>query len=174
MLAINARNDYIYFKDIKPDFLPQLLNWYNRVSEFKFATGIDAPITIETLTEKYVEAAICSNEFFTSIHLCKDNTLIGILKGSIGYNEKKAVWISSIIIDTEFQNKGFGTKTILLLFDFFTVNFGINSAYLAVIEKNIQGMAFWTKLLFKKVRRYNGHFMMEYNNQNVSIMYRRL
>ena len=46
MLSLNIQGDSVYFRDIKLEHLPQILNWYNKIDDFKFATGIDQPMTI--------------------------------------------------------------------------------------------------------------------------------
>lgn len=174
MFSLNIQNDDLYFRDIKPEHLPLILNWYNRVDDFRYATGIDIPISLGTLTQKYAEVAICKNEFFVGIYSIKEDKMIGILKGRLRYNDKDAVWISSIVIDSVFQQKGYGKSAIKLLLDYLKINYKIRCAYLAVIEVNMQGRKFWIKQNFRELRKIDNHLKLHDKNQNVIIMYKRL
>lgn len=174
MLPLNIQNERVYFRDIRLEHLPQILDWYNKVDDFKFATGIDKTITIDLLTKKYAEVAICSEEFFTGVFLKKEEKMIGILKGRLDHENKNVVWISSIVIDTNYQNKGYGKSVIELLLSHFKRNNGIENAYLSVIEENIQGRGFWTSQNFQEVRRIENHIKLQERQQNIIIMYKKI
>ena len=172
MFSLNVRDDVVCFEDIKLEHLPLILKWYNKVDDFKFATGIDHPIPLEKLTQKYAEVAICSNEFFVGIYTVKERIMIGILKGRLENKGKHNVWISSIVIDPEYQNRGYGSASINLLLSSLKSGSMVKSAYLAVIEENTQGRAFWTKHNFVEARRIENHLKLQDKQQNVIIMYR--
>lgn len=174
MYALNIHNDVIYFKDIKLEHLPNILQWYNKVNDYKFATGIDAPITLEILTKKYAEVAICSNEFFVGIYTKNEGKMIGILKGSLKYKNRDAIWINSIVIDTLFQKKGYGSEALNLLTNYLKTNNKIKSIYLAVIESNLQGRAFWNKHDFRELRRIENHMKLQNEQHNIIIMYKKV
>lgn len=164
------QSDVVYFEDIKLENLPRILKWYNKVDDFRFATGIDHPISLEELTQKYAEVAICSNEFFVGIYGQKEKKMIGILKGRIEYENKHSVWISSIVIDPKYQNRGLGSAAINILLSYLKMNNSITNAYLAVIEDNVQGKAFWLKHGFKELRKIENHLKLMDRQQNVIIM----
>lgn len=170
MFHLNICNDSVFFEDIKLEHLPLILKWYNKVEDFKFATGIDCPITIEALTKKYAEVAICSNEFFVGIYIKNEKRIIGILKGRLEYENKHSVWISSIVIDPRHQNKGYGSSAIDLLLTYLKSNNKVNTVYLAVIEENIQGRLFWKKHGFNELRRIENHLKLQNRAQNVIIL----
>lgn len=172
MYSLNIQNEMIYFKDIKIKHLPYILQWYNKVEDFKFATGIDTPMTLEMLTQKYAEVAICSNEFFVGIFNKNENKMIGILKGRLHYNEKDAVWISSLAIDSKYQRKGFGSSALNLLLDYLKQKNMVRCAYLAVIEENMQGRRFWAKHGFQVLRKMENHIRLQDKQQNAIIMYK--
>ena len=174
MFPLNMQNDLLRFMDIKLEHLPRILKWYNKVDEFKYATGIDTEITLQELHKKYAEVAICSNEFFTGIYTCHGNELIGILKGRVRYENRDAVWISSIVIDTEFQGAGYGTAALELLLGYLKKYYKIKTAYLAVVEENTQGRAFWDKMDFKEIRVIENHFKLNDRHQDVIILGRQL
>ncbi len=174
MFPLNFNNDRIYFKDIKIEHLPQILKWYNKTEEFKYATGIDTEITIDDLTRKYAETAICSKEFFAGIYNSEDNMMIGIIKGNVKYEDSDAVWISSIVIDTSFQDCGYGTSAVNLLLNYLGTKHGTKTAYLAVVEENLQGRTFWKRLGFTEMRVMQGRYKLNDRRQNVIIMTRQL
>lgn len=174
MFSLNIQNDKVSLKDIRPVHLPSILRWYNQVDDFKFATGIDKPITFEAFRHKYAEVAICSNEFFAGIYRKKDDMLIGILKGSVQSRKDAAIWISSIVIDPGFQNRGYGSSSIGLLLEFFKSCQGIRTVYLAVIEDNRQGIRFWVKHDFTRLRIIKNHFKLQDRACNVIIMQKKI
>jgi ribosomal protein S18 acetylase RimI-like enzyme len=173
MFPLNMSCDFIYFKDIKLEHLPYILKWYNKVDDFKFATGIDTPITLEVLTQKYAEVAICGDEFFTGIYN-KEEKMIGILKGRLKYKNRDAVWISSIVIDTEYQHRGYGRVVINLLLNYLKEKNKVRGVYLAVVEENLQGRTFWLKQSFKELRRIENHLKLQDKQRNVIIMYKQI
>lgn len=172
MLKLNLQNSEIFIKDIKYEQLPMLLEWYNNVDEFKFATGVDKPIPLEELTLRYAEAAISSCEFFSAIYLRNQGKMIGILKGRIKFKNKLAVWINSIVIDPNYQNKGFGTSSIELLLRYLKSELSVNGAFLSVIADNIKGRNFWDKLGFNEARKMSNHAHLEGKSQDVIILYK--
>ncbi|MCX7710447.1 MAG: GNAT family N-acetyltransferase [Clostridia bacterium] len=170
MFSLNICNDTVFFEDIKIEHLPLILKWYNKVDDFRFATGIDNPISLDVLTRKYAEVAICSNEFFVGVYLCKEKKMIGILKGRFEYENKQSAWISSIVIDPQHQKKGYGSAAVSLLISFLKEKSNIRNVYLAVIEENIQGRSFWNKHHFIELRRIENHLKLQNRQQNVLIM----
>jgi ribosomal protein S18 acetylase RimI-like enzyme len=170
MLSLNIQNDIVYFKDIKPEHLPKILDWYNKVDDFKFATGIDKAITLDALIRKYAEVAICSEEFFAGIFLKEEEKMIGIIKGRLDHENKNSVWISSIVIDPAYQNKGYGKSAVNLLLRKLEQSCKIESAFLSVIEENTQGRRFWASQNFKEMRRIENHIKLQDKQQNIIIM----
>jgi RimJ/RimL family protein N-acetyltransferase len=174
MFNLNIHNDYLFFRDIKVDQLSQILDWYNKVEDFKFATGIDTPITLDILMRKYAEVAICKDEFFVGIYIIEQPRMIGILKGRLKYKSKDTVWISSIVIEPASQNKGFGSMAIHLLLEHLKMKHHVKSVYLAVIEENIPGRSFWFKNNFLALRKIENHLKLQERHQNVIIMHKEI
>ncbi len=172
MYSLNIQNETVYFRDIKIEHLPHILHWYNKVDDFKFATGIDEPMTLDCLKRKYAEVSISSNEFFVGIYARAEGKMVGILKGRLSYRERDSAWISSIAIDLVYQNKGFGSSSIQLLLDHLKFKCQIRDIYLAVIEENIRGVSFWNKHNFKAMRKIDNHIKLQNRFQNAIIMHR--
>lgn len=175
MFSLNFTvNDKLYFKDIKIADLSRILSWYNGIEDSKYATGICTPMSLEALTQKYAEVAICGSEFFSGIYLKSDDTMIGILKGSIRYRSRDAVWISSIVIDPCFRKRGYGTMAVEMLLNCLEKCIGIKSAYIAVFEDNMEGRNFWFRQNFQVLRRSKSQLAFQGETHNILIMYRRL
>ncbi|MDP4091838.1 MAG: GNAT family N-acetyltransferase [Bacillota bacterium] len=174
MFPLNIQNEVLRFRDIKRDDLPLILKWYNKIEEYKYATGIDSEISLQEMTRKYAEVAINSHEFFVGIYTAANDCMVGILKGSVGYKSSDAIWISSIVIDTNFQNIGYGSRAVNLLINHLNINHKYKSIYISVVEENVQGRAFWNKLDFKEMRVMENHLKLNDKPQNVIIMYKQL
>ncbi|RCX16637.1 acetyltransferase (GNAT) family protein [Anaerobacterium chartisolvens] len=172
MYSLNIENSIVYFKDINIRDLKEILKWYNNVEEFKFATGIDTPMTLQALVGKYAEVAVCGNEFFVGIFSKEHDRMIGIMKGRVQYKDRPAVWISSIVIDRRFQRRGYGSIALELLLKHLKEEKNIRRAYLAVIEENLSGITFWEKQKFKPLRKIENHIRLNNKSHNAVVMYK--
>lgn len=172
MYSLNIENDIIEFRDIRREHLPVILDWYNRVDDSKYATGIDQPLTLGTLSQKYTEAAICSKEFFIGISIRRQRKFIGVLKGRVQYRGSGSLWISSITIDPEYRNMGYGSQAVQLLLSNLKVSSDLKEVYLAVFEENLKGRRFWKKQEFSELHRIDNHITLENRQQNVILMHR--
>jgi ribosomal protein S18 acetylase RimI-like enzyme len=171
MYSIETGNETLYFKDIKPDSLCDVLDWCNRTNDMKYAAGMDMPITMKCLSNKYKEVYVCGSEFFCGIYQKESGRLIGLIKGSLHNSNKDTVWIKSIVIEPSLRNRGYGKMTVSLLMEHLNKRAGTVNAFLSVLEENMAGRAFWRSLGFKYVRRINGFMKMNEELKNVFIMY---
>ncbi len=172
MFSISVRDNTIFLSDIRKDNLEYILPWYNKIEDFIYATGLDVPIAIEDLLKKYEKILKCNDEFFVGIYINQDE-MIGILQGKLHYQSRKAVWITTIVIARAFQRKGYGRNAIELLLSHLKHSEQIKSAYLAVIEENIKGRLFWTRLKFQSLKRIEKHIKLLDKHRSVFIMYKR-
>ena len=83
MYQLNAEKEEICFKDIQRENLPEILRWYNDTPEFEFATGVDAPISLDKLSESFEKVASSGNDFFAGIYIAENAEMIGFLKGML-------------------------------------------------------------------------------------------
>ena len=174
MYSLNARNETVYFDDICSGELPQVLKWYNLVEEFKYATGNDREITIDILLQKYREAMDSPVDFLAGIHLNRDGRMIGAMRGRIQYSEKNTGWLNFIVIDPEYQGRGYGSASVNLLINHLGTACGLKGIYLAVAEDNLRGMAFWAGNNFSGVRRMENRLSLSGRRCAAIIMYRRI
>lgn len=174
MYRLDAFNNIIAVRDIKACDLPRILGWYNMVDEFKYATGLDRPITFEGLAERYRKILASPDEFFAGIYLSAGSEIIGMIKGKLKEPGMDAVWISSIAIDPAYRNRGFGKAAINLMLGSLRSEINVSNAYLAVAEENLPGIAFWKSVNFREINRINNHASLSGKKRNVIIMYRKI
>lgn len=170
MLILDIDDAVLEFNNVSGNDLPGLLNLYNNVDDYKFATGLDKPLTLKELYHKYAETLVCKDEFFIGIELKKDSDLIGIIKGGVNNKVKNALWINSVIIDKKHQNKGYGKRAISKLIDYFKYNYRIDKTFISVVEENKNAKEFWSKLGFVELRKMDNHIMLDNIKQDVVIM----
>lgn len=174
MYPLNIDGDKIYIRDLEISDLPHLMKWYNNVSNFSFATGIYDPITLREMINRYFIIRTSPRFFFAGIYMRTSSEMIGILKGQLKSGAEELAWINSIIIDPNFQGKGYGRKTVNLLVEHMKEYSRVKKLYLSVAEENIKGMIFWEKQSFKAVKKINRGGGSKGKCENIVIMYREI
>ena len=81
MYQLNAGRGGICFKDIQREDLPEILRWYNDIPEFEFATGVDAPISLDKLADSFEDEINGSIEKFTMMAEPISILLVGTIVG---------------------------------------------------------------------------------------------
>jgi len=169
MVSLKVGNERVSFKNIIKDDLPEVLHWYNKLDEYMFATGIDRYLTLDEMNEKYNETAVSSYDFFVWI-INEHNQKIGILKGSMKYQEKDSLWINSILIDSEYRRRGYGRIVIELITEYTREKFGIAKAFVSVVEDNKEAISFWHNLEFRPIKKLEKHLIIGGISRNIIIM----
>ncbi len=170
MLSINVDYDGIILKDVKRRDLDGILKWYKKIKDYQYATGLNEPMDIEELIEKYLEVVYSSKEFFVGIHLKDSSKMIGLVKGCIKKEDVNAMWIYSLIVDTNYRRGGYGTTSLKILEYYFEENYNVQKIYISVIKENIEGINFWEKNGFKFMRRMSNHITMNGKQQDIILM----
>ena len=169
MLDISYKNRSLSFENIKKKDMPLLLEWYNKIGDYVYATGIDKPMTLEEILEKYIEAEIGTCEFFAWI-INSYEEKVGIIKGSIKYQENDSIWINSLLIDAKYRRKGYGREAVTVLFSTLSKSFNLQKLYVSVIEDNKIGITFWNNIGFQTVKRLSKHIQLAGTLRNTIIM----
>jgi len=169
MVSLNFKNERVSFLNIVNDDLEQLLDWYNKLDQFMFATGVDRYLTLDEMQKKINEAAVSGYDFFVWI-INEQGYKIGILKGSMKYQEKDSLWINSILIDSQFRGMGYGRTVIESLIDYCRISFGLEKVLVSVIEDNTGAVAFWEKIGFYTVKKLEKHVLLGEKMRDVIIM----
>ncbi|WP_010252363.1 GNAT family N-acetyltransferase [Acetivibrio cellulolyticus] len=171
MYNVNVKGEDVYLKNITPVNLEYVLKWYNE-DDFKYATGIEGPVTLNQLTVLYNKIQQSQDHFFSGIFIAATGEMIGVLKGQIKFNNGSAAWINTLIIDQAFQSKGYGTKIVNLFIAYTKMKSNIQRVYLAVAECNSRGDKFWSRLGFEKYGRIDECIRLSGEVQNAIIMHR--
>jgi RimJ/RimL family protein N-acetyltransferase len=171
MLLVDIHDSLIALKNLEQHQLNEVLDWYNKSEEYKFATGQDGSVALELLMNKYLQTTDSDKDFFLGIFSICENKLVGVLKGKLAGT---AIWITLIAIAFEYQGKKFGSMSINLLLDYMKYNRNTTNAYLAVVEKNIKGRKFWLKNGFTDIKMVGNHILFDNYKYNIIIMQKRL
>lgn len=171
MFSINIQNNIVSLKDIEEIQLESILNWYNMSEDFRFATGMESPVSLEILANKYKQTADSEYEFFLGIHSLYEGKLVGILTGKLTGN---ILWINIMAVGLEFQGKGYGSISLDLLLKQIIKGNDVREAYLAVVDKNVKGRGFWLRNGFSDIRQVDGKVIINGEKYNVIIMKKRL
>lgn len=166
-------HELIYIDCIDKAKIQKVLEWYNN-KEYAFATGIDKSISISELHTKLAEVLVCENEFFLGIYFKCDGELIGLIRGGVNTRFKNALWINSIIIDKEYQNRGFGSIVVNIINSYFRNTHKVLGTYVSVIEDNQKALGFWIKNGFYEVRKMKKKLILNSLKHNVIIMFKKL
>ena len=171
MFSINVQNNIVALKDIRQEQLGSILNWYNMTEDFRFATGMEGPVCLETLEYKFLQTASSDIEFFLGIHSLFEDKLVGIITGKIAGS---IVWINIMAVGREFQGKGYGSISVELLLKHMTTAKSVRDAYLAVADKNVKGRGFWLRNGFNDAKQVCDKVTLNRKKYNVIIMQKRL
>lgn len=170
MLSMRIVTAEIVIKDIKRRDLPNIIKWYNGGQDYKYATGMDQPVTLEILIQKYLEVVYCGSEFFAGIQLKHNNDMIGLIKGRLKKGKVNSIWINSLIIDARYRGGGYGTKSLNMISEYFKSRYDIKKIFISVIMENQSGIRFWHKNGFKSIRKTNIRIMLNGKGHNVVLM----
>jgi len=174
MLTINLNDENLFFKDVNKEDLTNVLKLYNQNEINMYATGIDRPMSYEDINQKYLEVLVNSHEFFAGIfsdHDSRaDSRMIGVIKGRIDYDNNEEAWISSILIDSHFQNNGIGTKAVSSILKMLKDTYDIKTVMIGILSGNHIGRAFWSKIGFNYMRTIEQYFKLNNKTEDFIIM----
>jgi len=183
---IDIGNDRLKIKDIIPEQLDRILDWYNMSGEYRYATGIDGPVSRDMLIERFICVKGSRSEFFLGIHSVVDNTaccavvdnadhcdnnIVGTLMGSVSGS---SLWIRLLAIAAEFRGRGLGSMSVSLFLDYMKLDMYVSDVYLSVVENNLQGRRFWLKNGFHEAKRLEKRFQCDGKEFDIIIMQKRL
>lgn len=170
MLSLLIEDNHLTIKDLEKNELDIIIKWFqgSEFKQYKYAMGIDKPLTYEDLFEKYLEALISAHEFFLSI-IVNGNT-VGFIKGRVNYGEENEVWIMAFLIDSFHQNLGIGRRSLQLFIDEFGSKFGVKSFFAFLVKDNMKAVRFWENNGFVQYRLSKGYFTMDNISHDLIIM----
>ncbi|MGD6960090.1 GNAT family N-acetyltransferase [Rossellomorea aquimaris] len=142
----------LYFRDIDNTNVCIVKNIKLKPGQDKF---------IETV-EECLEEAKAHHEWHP-VAIYSDEEIIGFaMYGSFGSN--KDTWIDRIMIDQNFQGKGFGKIAMTKLIDIVSKEYGVNVIYLSIIEENKIAHSLYESIGFQLTneRDPNGELIFKY------------
>lgn len=116
---------------------------------------------IETVDECLKEAAIYPEWHPVAIY--NEKIVIGFaMYGTFGPN--RDTWIDRIMIDENYQGKGYGKKAMIKLIDKVSIEYGVKVIYLSIIEENSIAHRLYKGLGFEYTneRDPNGELIFKY------------
>lgn len=142
----------VYFRDIDYTNKSTVKNLRTKPGQERF---------IETVDECLKEAERYKEWHPVAIYFKED--VIGFaMYGSFGPN--KDTWIDRIMIDQEYQGKGFGKTAMVKLIDKVSKEYGIRVIYLSIIEENMIAHRLYKSLgfVYTNERDPNGELIFKY------------
>lgn len=143
-MITNNGIDVIFRKPEEKD-MKFLERWYGMPDCFGYATGFkNFSEIIQILKEPVVSAPLSFMIYSRDIE-----EPIGFIYGYIKNTDKNDVlWISILLIEPAYQNRGFGSRAVNKLLKFARSEYGAVICIVAVSYKNEQGLSFWGKAGF--------------------------
>jgi RimJ/RimL family protein N-acetyltransferase len=174
MLTMNLEMENLSFEDVTQESLEDLLKLYNQNEINIYATGIDRPMSLQDIKQKYLEVLVNSHEFFACIFIrdphSTERKMIGVVKGRIDYDNNEEAWISSILIDSSFQNNGIGTKVVRATIKMLRDTYDIKTVLIGILSGNGIGRGFWNKMGFNYIRTIEQYIKLNNKNEDFIIM----
>ncbi len=141
---MDTDNFFLVFKELTQDDMAILERWYGMTDCFGYATGFK---DFTDIRQRLINAGTESLIFM--IHNLKQKTPVGFVFSELKNIQKEPVlWVSILIIDPSYQNKGLGTLAINKLITHAQLKYGARACFVAVSYYNKQGLSFWEKAGF--------------------------
>ncbi|HEY5583761.1 MAG TPA: GNAT family N-acetyltransferase [Ruminiclostridium sp.] len=163
MVDINIIDDTIFIKNINKDSIKNIYSIYRNTGDFKYATGVFNSIEYDQFSHQISQFLLRPNVFFLDIYLVSSGELIGLVKGTL-IDRNKIVWINSLVINTQFQSKGYGKKVVELLENYLKRKCDVEKNYLSVYKSNFSGINFWNKCGYTKCNSFSQRNLNKFND----------
>ncbi|EOH74304.1 GNAT family N-acetyltransferase [Enterococcus malodoratus] len=108
---------------------------------------------IERNEQSLLEAAYDKSLQWQPLALYHDKQLVGF--SMIGAKQGNGMWLDRLMIDSQFQGKGYGSLFIPLLIDFMKQQYEIERIYLSVHEENEKIIAYYQRFGFIDSQKYD-------------------
>lgn len=155
VMELYIKGEKVNIKPINNENLLLLNFWYHQMDSFGFATG--GKSLAELLAPK-------ENSFVSGIYTNDNISCIGTVSGQFTTIKENVLWIRTLLIDTAWQRKQFGTHSFNLLCDYAAENFMIKRVYLSVSAENFAAKIFWRKMGMSCIKTLRGNEPLKSNN----------
>ncbi len=170
MLSVHIDFKQLIIKDIKKRDLPYMIKWYNDKKEYQYATGLNTPIFLQQLTQRYMALIHTESAFYVGIYLKGTGEMIGLFKGSVRKEKVVALWIDSIIIDKQYRRQGYATLSLQAMITHFKEYAYISKVYISVVEHNLAGIKFWHANDFEVAQKMSKQLMLDQKKYDILVM----
>jgi len=166
MVYVNFNYNEYDFSSVEEDDLSALNLWIKKNNQEE--SNLDS-LDPQLFYRRFLEYYVTKDESF--IKVTRNGKIIATFKGRFEFNKKKELFIWLFITEKELRNEGIGTEIINKILEYFKKQFNINMVQVGVVEKNINGISFWSSLGFETMRISKNFFQTEeINNRNLVIM----
>lgn len=148
----------------KQDILP-VQKWINLQNHNSLS---EKPLASKEFYERFLEYYVSENEFFLKI--CKEDKLIGVLKGRMEFKTNNEAWLWYFLIDHEYRQQGIGSYIITNIIKYFIEELGVDHIYTGVSEKDISFIKFWKNNNFRLQRVAKNFFNVSGEDLDMLIM----
>lgn len=171
MIEIEANDGVVLLRPLDHSCMEKAAELYNSSPDMRFATGYDGRISVDELDIMLHRIHECTGDFAMGIYIKENKNFAGLISGVL---HERTVWVKLLAILPQFRLKGYGRRSIDLIFQCAKREFNISEAFLSVIEKNDAGVTFWKSQGFIEVRRILKELYNEKSPYNVIIMHKKL
>lgn len=135
------------FRGLNSLDLALLEKWYSMTDYFGYATGFKDFAEIRQRILKPSE----SNIIISMIESGAERKTIGFVYGEVKMKESQIIlWIYTLIIEPDYQRRGFGTLAVNKLLQWAHHKYGALTCVVSVSERNPKGLSFWGKVGFSR------------------------
>ncbi|NLN64783.1 MAG: GNAT family N-acetyltransferase [Clostridiaceae bacterium] len=123
--------------------------WYRQVDSYGLATGGKSLEELMSLRDK-------GSGFVQGIYPAEKDTCIGLIAGDFMSTGEPVLWVRTLLIDTAWQRKHYGTHAFNLLADYARRHFHVSKVFISISAENHTGKLFWKSLGFRCIRLAQG------------------
>lgn len=155
----------ITLREVREQDLAIIVQLYNDVETFKFATGIESPTDIGTVELQYHFAQIDPTRYLLGICSLEPSSgrelMVGVIDVLIDHPEESWATIGLFLVASEWQRKGVGTRAAEILEKDLHERFGTQGCRVGLLAHEGAPAAFWLKLGYEVTQVEHNHTLIE-------------
>jgi len=160
---MELRGKYLVLKDVGIHDAEMLLPVFNSDEQFNMWSGLAPTMSLETVRTEIQETLALPEGTVWQIS-DKTGTLVSVAETALLHPQHGA-WIALLLIERNFQGRGYGSEAAALLENYFFSFPKITQIGLAVLAKNTPALIFWEKRDYIRGKRtldQHGNDVYEY------------
>jgi len=148
---------------IYEDDVSYLKKWLNNITKTNKKFN---DIKIEDVDERYLEYLVSEGEIFLKI--CKNNKIIGLVKGRIEFGEVNKVWFSTVIFDIKQISEKEKLNLINKVLSGLSNEYCIGEFVISIASDDKDNLNFWSQMGFQLSRISKNYY--EINGRMLDMM----